>query len=182
MVRSQCIWKLLDNGQHCSQYCSQNCSQYCLQYCAQYCSQYCLLTILPVHSLPISREVLILTLSILITLKGCVSWYTPRDGLMMRKWPYSMSIIHWLESGCIGCTVYKLYIPYDLTSVFETYLGLREFFGLSGGVQLDIIWCMYNIQLYNVQCTVISVIMPTPHFFRKYAPPFFDGSFFNILR
>ena len=30
--------------------------------------------------------------------------------------------------------------------------------------------------------TVISVIMPPPHFYRKYAPPFFDGSFLNFLR
>ena len=32
------------------------------------------------------------------------------------------------------------------------------------------------------ECTVISVIMPPPHFYRKYAPPFFEGSFLNILR
>ena len=31
-------------------------------------------------------------------------------------------------------------------------------------------------------CTVISVIMPPPQFYRKYAPPFFDGSFLIFLR
>ena len=29
--------------------------------------------------------------------------------------------------------------------------------------------------------TVIIVIMPTPHFYRKYAPPFSEGSFLKIL-
>ena len=30
-------------------------------------------------------------------------------------------------------------------------------------------------------CTVIIVIMPPPHFYRKYAPPFSEGSFLKIL-
>ena len=30
-------------------------------------------------------------------------------------------------------------------------------------------------------CTVISIIMPPPHFYRKYAPPFSEGSFLKIL-
>ena len=30
-------------------------------------------------------------------------------------------------------------------------------------------------------CTVISVNMPTPHFYRKYAHPFSEGSFLKIL-
>ena len=29
--------------------------------------------------------------------------------------------------------------------------------------------------------TVISVNMPPPHFYRKYAPPFSEGSFLKIL-
>ena len=32
-----------------------------------------------------------------------------------------------------------------------------------------------------VLCTVISVNMPNPHFYRKYAPPFSEGSFLKIL-
>ena len=35
------------------------------------------------------REVLILTLPILNTPEGCISWYIPRDGLMIREWPYT---------------------------------------------------------------------------------------------
>ena len=37
---------------------------------------------------------------------------------------------------------------------------------------------------YSSTCTkstVISVIMPPPHFYRKYAPPFSEGSFLKIL-
>ena len=34
---------------------------------------------------------------------------------------------------------------------------------------------------WSSQCTVISVIMPPPHFYRKYAPPFSEGSFLKIL-
>ena len=36
--------------------------------------------------------------------------------------------------------------------------------------------------LIKIKSTVISVIMPPLYFYRKYAPPFFDGSFLNILR
>ena len=43
------------------------------------------------HSLIIGREVLILTLSILLALQGYISWYIPRDGLIMREWPYTAS-------------------------------------------------------------------------------------------
>ena len=32
-----------------------------------------------------------------------------------------------------------------------------------------------------IECTVISVDMPTPHLYRKYAPPFSEGSFLKIL-
>ena len=64
------------------------------------------------HSLIISREVLILTLSILPTLQGCISWYIPWYGLMIDE----RMAIHCLESRCIG-----LYIPSDL----EISLGPR---------------------------------------------------------
>ena len=37
------------------------------------------------------------------------------------------------------------------------------------------------IILIVLKCTVISVIMPPPHFYRKYAPPFSEGSFLKIL-
>ena len=47
------------------------------------------------HSLILSsfnmREVLILTLSILNVLGGCISWYIPSDGLLMREWQYTAS-------------------------------------------------------------------------------------------
>ena len=33
----------------------------------------------------------------------------------------------------------------------------------------------------RLTCTVISVDMPTPHFYRKYAHPFSEGSFLKIL-
>ena len=39
------------------------------------------------HSLIITRKGLILTLSILIDLWGCIRKYIPRDGLLMREWP-----------------------------------------------------------------------------------------------
>ena len=38
--------------------------------------------------------------------------------------------------------------------------------------------CEYKIQ---IQLTVISAITPPPHFYRKYAPPFSEGSFLKIL-
>ena len=58
-----------------------------------------------IHSFIITREVLILTQLILIALWGCISlWGCPRDGSMMREWPY-------LGSECIkNCT----YIPSNL--------------------------------------------------------------------
>ena len=36
-------------------------------------------------------------------------------------------------------------------------------------------------QAANKKSTVISVNMPTPHFYRKYAQPFSEGSFLKIL-
>ena len=36
-------------------------------------------------------------------------------------------------------------------------------------------------QAANKKSTVISVNMPTPHFYRKYAHPFSEGSFLKIL-
>ena len=35
--------------------------------------------------------------------------------------------------------------------------------------------------MFFVYCTVISENMPTPHFYRKYAHPFSEGSFLKIL-
>ena len=43
------------------------------------------------YRLYVFREVLILTRPILISLWGCNSWYIPRDGLLMREWPYTNS-------------------------------------------------------------------------------------------
>ena len=43
------------------------------------------------HSLIIGREVSILKLYVLLAPQGCISWYIPRDGLMMREWPYTAS-------------------------------------------------------------------------------------------
>ena len=51
------------------------------------------------HSLIISREVLILTLSILPSLEGCISWYIPWYEFMMREWPYTAS-----SRDILGCT------------------------------------------------------------------------------
>ena len=51
------------------------------------------------HSLIISREVLFLTLLILTFLQGCISWYIPRYGLMMREWTYTAS-----SRDVLGCT------------------------------------------------------------------------------
>ena len=69
------------------------------------------------HFLIIGREVLILTLYLLLALQGCISWYIPRDGLMMREWPYTAS-----NRDELGCTP-------PLTSRFpsalEMSLGLR---------------------------------------------------------
>ena len=44
-----------------------------------------------VHSLLIIREVLILTVWILIALLGCISWCIPWAGSMMREWPQEIS-------------------------------------------------------------------------------------------
>ena len=38
-----------------------------------------------------------------------------------------------------------------------------------------------NLQKVGSHSTVISVNMPTPHFYRKYAHPFSEGSFLKIL-
>ena len=69
------------------------------------------------HSLIISREVLILTLPILPTLQGCISWYIPRDGLMMREWPYTAS-----NRDVLGCTSPP---TSRFPSALEMSLGLR---------------------------------------------------------
>ena len=69
------------------------------------------------HSLIIGREVLILTLYILLALQGCISWYIPRDGLMMREWPYTAS-----NRDELGCTS-PLTSRYPLA--LEMSLGLR---------------------------------------------------------
>ena len=44
--------------------------------------------------------------------------------------------------------------------------------------------CSWDSKQYDFEntCTVISVIMPPPHYYRKYAPPFFDDSFLNFHR
>ena len=50
-------------------------------------------------------------------------------------------------------------------------------------VKLDNIYIFVDPfwRLWSLCCTVISVNMPTPHFYRKYAHPFFEGSFLKIL-
>ena len=42
-------------------------------------------------------------------------------------------------------------------------------------------WPPHFPQAFHWPCTVISVNMPTPYFYRKYAPPFSEGSFLKIL-
>ena len=69
------------------------------------------------HSLIIGREVLILTLYVLLTLQGCISWYIPRDGLMMREWPYTASNRD--ELGCTSPPTSRF------PSALEMSLGLR---------------------------------------------------------
>ena len=71
-----------------------------------------------IHSHIITREVLILTLSILLALQGCISWYIPRDGLMMREWPYTAS-----NRDELGCTS-------PPTSRCPSDFALRTSFGL----------------------------------------------------
>ena len=63
------------------------------------------------HSLIISREVLILTLTILTALRGCISWYIHTYGLMMRECLYAA-----LSRDVLGCT--SQYIPPPLGIVF----------------------------------------------------------------
>ena len=69
------------------------------------------------HSLIIGREVLILTLSILLALQGCISWYIPWDGLRMREWPYTAS--NWDVLGCTSPPTSRF------PSALEMSLGLR---------------------------------------------------------
>ena len=69
------------------------------------------------HSLIISREVLILTLSILPGLQGCISWYIPQYGLMMREWTYTAS-----SRDVLGCTSPR---TSRFPSALEMSLGLR---------------------------------------------------------
>ena len=69
------------------------------------------------RSLIISRELLILTLSILLALHWCISWYIPRDGLMMREWPYTASNRD--ELGCTSPPTSRF------PSALEMSLGLR---------------------------------------------------------
>ena len=70
-----------------------------------------------IHSLIISREVLILTLSILPAMQGCISWYIPWYGLMMREWPYTAS-----SRDVLGCTSPP---TSRFPSALEMSLGLR---------------------------------------------------------
>ena len=69
------------------------------------------------HSLIIGREVLISTLYVLLALQGCISWYIPRDGLMMREWPYTAS-----NRDVLGCTSPP---TSRFPSALEMSLGLR---------------------------------------------------------
>ena len=71
------------------------------------------------HSL-ISNEVLILTLPILPARQWCNSWYIPRDGLMMREWPYTASNRD--ELGCTSPPTSRF------PSALEMSLGLRPCF------------------------------------------------------
>ena len=64
-----------------------------------------------------NREVLILTLSILPALQGCISWYIPWYGLMMREWPYTAS-----SRDVLGCTSPP---TSRFPSALEMSLGLR---------------------------------------------------------
>ena len=54
------------------------------------------------HSLFIIRGVLILTMSILTSLEGCICWHVPKDGLMMREWSYTAP--SWDVFGCTSPT------------------------------------------------------------------------------
>ena len=46
----------------------------------------------------------------------------------------------------------------------------------------DLLWDHIQVKdLCSLHCTVISVNMPTTHFYRKYAHPFSEGSFLKIL-
>ena len=69
------------------------------------------------HSLIISREVLVLTLPILPALQGCISWYIPQYGLVMREWPYTAS-----SRDVLGCTSPP---TSRFPSALEMSLGLR---------------------------------------------------------
>ena len=66
------------------------------------------------HSHIISRERLVLTLSILPCPRGWISWSIPVDGLMMRR----MSILH-QNSGGIGKSIWSALDPRDFLRARE---------------------------------------------------------------
>ena len=70
------------------------------------------------HSLIVGREVLILTLYILLTPQGCISWHIPKDGLMIREWPYTAS-----NQDALGCTPPP---TSRFPSALEMSLGTRD--------------------------------------------------------
>ena len=70
------------------------------------------------HSLIVGREVLILTLYILLTPQGCISWHIPEDGLMIREWPYTAS-----NQDALGCTPPP---TSRFPSALEMSLGTRD--------------------------------------------------------
>ena len=100
---------------HCSQ--SQQLDQRYFGQCKYECN---------VHSLILSREGLVLTLSILPCPEGWISWSIPVDGLMMRR----MSVLH-QNSGGIGKSIPStLQISLDR----QDFSGLEKSLGRRGSI------------------------------------------------
>ena len=71
----------------------------------------------------------------------------------------------------------------SISEPFVSYChkGLYKVDGGIGSTDSEIL-NTYTAKKMDVSgCTVIIVIMPTPNFYRKYAPPFPEGSFLKIL-
>ena len=112
-------------------------------------------------------EIIIINIVIIIILLDCEKFKNRHHNFCLSNSPAQ----HQVSSSC---TKAELLSP----SVFFSFSHMQIKFTFEAGISS----LSRSLLLQSIfPCTVISVNMPTPHFYRKYAHPFSEGSFLKIL-
>ena len=91
-----------------------------------------------IHSLIIIREVLILTLSIFIALKGCISWYSPASRMILNEMVVTDHILQYTP-----CSLGSILYPYTAERrdvLGNTFFEDQEISRGWGGLVREIAW------------------------------------------